>query len=386
MLGRQDSLAFEDRKSTGAGIHRHGSGEDCSSQDGSRHGRHPAMLDERVSSEWPRQMALSETGSEIKTGELLHQCHGEGRGWRNRHVVLTEKQLVFFKPEASDSGTDVLLYAIPLHTIDSVGRDEQMCISDASDRKLHIFVVRMAENERLFRLRAASADDLESWVEAIQEYVKRDKQRIQFENHRVSAGAQHFLNERRIARELYGSDRAQMFFGFFILLSWLVAIIDAEFQPNASSPEAGALVRNILRVVEALLALVFTVELLLNLFGFWFWPFFRNPWNIFDAVIVCVSFVSLAVEQTPFFGMLRLVRVCKLIRLIKEQVSALHAILIALAVSIVPVLYSFLIVFVVTSLYAVICTKFFGFDHFNHFGTFTRSIFSLYQISTGDSW
>ena len=51
-----------------------------------------------------------------------------------------------------------------------------------------------------------------------------------------------------------------------------------------------------------------------------------------------------------------------------------------------PVLYSFLIVFVVTSIYAVICTKIFGLTHFDEFGTFIRSIFSLYQMSTADSW
>ena len=290
---------------------------------------------EQVAPEGSRQTQLARGFSEekmrrIKMGELLHNCHGERRGWRNRHVVLTERELIFLKPNASDSGADVLLDRIPLHIIDSVGRDEPD-LFDVADKVAHIFMVRFVDTEnkcrRPFRLQAASNADLVDWIEVINEHARGEKARMDALAHENTTGARHWLEQRTVVRQFYNSAKVQMFFGFFILLSWVVAVIDAEFSPNAHSSEAGRIVRNFIKVVETLLAVVFTIELGVNLFGNWFWPFFQNRWNVFDLVIVVVSFVSLAVEETPFFGMLRLVRVFKLIRLIKEHVQALNSIL-----------------------------------------------------------
>ena len=49
-----------------------------------------------------------------------------------------------------------------------------------------------------------------------------------------------------------------------------------------------------------------------------------------------------------------------------------------------PVLYSFVILMLVTSLYAIIATEMFWTVDFDHFGNFTRSLFTLFQMSTGD--
>jgi len=60
----------------------------------------------------------------------------------------------------------------------------------------------------------------------------------------------------------------------------------------------------------------------------------------------------------------------------------LHILLLALATSIVPVMYSFILLFIVTSIYAIICSEMFGDkseEGFAYFGNFTRSLFSLFQ-------
>lgn len=54
-----------------------------------------------------------------------------------------------------------------------------------------------------------------------------------------------------------------------------------------------------------------------------------------------------------------------------------------------PVLYSFLLLLIVTSIFAIICTEMFGSgdeESYAMFGNFTRSLFTLFQVATGDSW
>ena len=52
----------------------------------------------------------------------------------------------------------------------------------------------------------------------------------------------------------------------------------------------------------------------------------------------------------------------------------------------VPVLYSFLLFLLVISMFAVVATDFFGVLDPEEFGRFFDSLFSLFQIATGDSW
>jgi hypothetical protein len=40
----------------------------------------------------------------------------------------------------------------------------------------------------------------------------------------------------------------------------------------------------ILRNLDILFTSLFTLELVLNVYGNWFWPFFSNGWNILDMV------------------------------------------------------------------------------------------------------
>jgi hypothetical protein len=53
------------------------------------------------------------------------------------------------------------------------------------------------------------------------------------------------------------------------------------------------------------------VELFINLFINWFYPFIFDGWNIFDFLVVLAAWVSYAVADLPGFGTMRLVRVRK---------------------------------------------------------------------------
>ena len=47
--------------------------------------------------------------------------------------------------------------------------------------------------------------------------------------------------------------------------------------------------------IELVIVIMFTIELAVNAFGNWFWPFIESPWNMFDifVVFICWSAVAL---------------------------------------------------------------------------------------------
>ena len=128
--------------------------------------------------------------------------------------------------------------------------------------------------------------------------------------------------------------------------------------------------------------MIFAVELAINAFGTWMWEFLADSWNVFDAFVVIVSIVGLAVPGLPAVNVLRLVRVFKMVRLFRK-LTALRILIHALAAAVVPVLYSFVILLLVTSVYAVLATEFFKKDDVLHFGSFSQSLYTLFQVVQG---
>ena len=111
--------------------------------------------------------------------------------------------------------------------------------------------------------------------------------------------------------------------------------------------------------------------------------------------------------QVPGVNVLRLFRVFRMVRVFRTS-AHLRILMTALANSLVPVLYSFILLLLVMSIMAVLATDFFGKGVPQHFGRFFMSLFSLFQgmtnrircrlcctsgltclvitVATGDSW
>lgn len=149
-------------------------------------------------------------------------------------------------------------------------------------------------------------------------------------------------------------------------------------------PEEDTHVYRDFRTLEWSFTLIFTVELILNVVAHWFLPFWKDAWNCFDFVVVGVSLLGLAIPTLPAIGVLRLMRIFKMVRLFKRAKS-LRILISALMSSIVPVLNSFAILLLVTSVYAVVATDLFH-TKSEYFVDFMSSMFTLFQMATGDSW
>ena len=108
---------------------------------------------------------------------------------------------------------------------------------------------------------------------------------------------------------------------------------------------------------------------------------------MFDLLVVFVSLLAIGIWQSVpgVIWVLRLLRAFRVFRLF-GRFKALRKIISALGKSLVPVLTSFFILFLVTCVYALVGVSFFGYREPLLFGTFAQAIMVMFQLTAGDSW
>ena len=125
---------------------------------------------------------------------------------------------------------------------------------------------------------------------------------------------------------------------------------------------------------------VFVVEISVKLYAH-SRRFFHDPWNVFDFIIIAIALIP---DSGPL-AVLRALRILRVLRLISMVPrlrfvveSLLHAIpgISAIAALLVLLYYVF----------AVMATGLFGADHPAWFGTIGKSMYTLFQIMTLESW
>jgi len=151
--------------------------------------------------------------------------------------------------------------------------------------------------------------------------------------------------------------------------------------------EPGSEADQIFTLMDDFFTFIFFAELIWNLLANWFWPFFTDGWSVFDLLVVTVSLVA-------YFGpdgtggpikTLRLMRAFRVMRLF-GRLQSLRQIIASLTASLIPVCNAFLIMLLVTSIYAILGVNFYSEASPHFFGTFSRALFTLFQVCTGDGW
>lgn len=125
---------------------------------------------------------------------------------------------------------------------------------------------------------------------------------------------------------------------------------------------------------------IFTIEIVSKIFLLRL-NYFRDAWNIFDFIIVSLSYAALGKGIT----VLRCLRVLRLFLLI-TAVPRLRIIVRSLVVSLPGITALSILMSLIFYISAVIATQLFGEDFPNFFGNLGRSLFTLFQIMTLDSW
>jgi len=168
----------------------------------------------------------------------------------------------------------------------------------------------------------------------------------------------------------------------------VAALICTNFLANIFEAQTGGRMDAILGNVDLFFTAIFAFELCVNLFATLFREFFADVWNYFDSLVVCVGMVTLAVPDLPGGSTLKLMRTFRVFRLFKRIPSLKH--LVGSLFKAIPAMANaYVLMMILTSIYAILCVKFFGSlggDHAVYFGDFFGAMFTLWQIMTGDDW
>ena len=105
-----------------------------------------------------------------------------------------------------------------------------------------------------------------------------------------------------------------------------------------------------LNKLDLVFVFLFTAELIINAYSHWIWEFFKNPWSIFDLLVVCLSLLGLAPIGLPL-SLLLLFRCCRVLRIF-GKFPAVSSIFSALGSSVIPMASAFFIIFVLASICA----------------------------------
>ena len=159
-----------------------------------------------------------------------------------------------------------------------------------------------------------------------------------------------------------------------------VIVVNAITLGLETSSGAMGAAGGVIRAVDAICLAIFVVEIAVKLFAHG--PaFFRDPWNVFDFVVVGVALVP---ASGPFAVLraLRVLRVLRLVSVLPRLRFIVEALLAALpGIGAIGTLLA--LIFYVA---AVMATSLFGASFPEWFGSVGDSLYTLFQVMTLESW
>ena len=133
-------------------------------------------------------------------------------------------------------------------------------------------------------------------------------------------------------------------------------------------------------LLDKAILVVFLIEIALRLYIHRL-SFFKDPWNIFDFVVVGIALVP---ASGPF-SVLRALRVLRVLRVL-TIVPSMRRVVGALLGAVPGLISIAMVLFIFYYVAAVIATKLFGPDFPEWFGEIGRSLYTLFQVMTLESW
>jgi len=208
----------------------------------------------------------------------------------------------------------------------------------------------------------------------------------------------------KAVRDAYRHKKVQAFIGAMIMGNFLSECTQKQLDPwEEKYPD-------VWYIVETTWNLLFLLELLWNAYGNWLCDFFTSRWNLFDLLVVVISIPNMAKSTNlGSWSKLRMLRAFRVFRLFK-RIESLNRILVALTRSVPGILNAGAVMVLVMCIYAILGVDLFGrfaedgefiniegteiklltprgLTYGNeYYGTFGRSLYTLFQVLTGDSW
>ncbi|CAE7820690.1 Cacna1i [Symbiodinium sp. CCMP2592] len=210
-------------------------------------------------------------------------------------------------------------------------------------------------------------------------------------------------HQRKVATA-YLNIKSQMTVAAFICGNFMINITEKWIDPNGDRHP------DLWRGTDLFFNIIFSFELVANMYGFWWRRFWSSGWNVFDVVVVSIGILD--VFEVPLPGPLSLLRMMRAFRVFRlfKRIKSLRKILESLAKAMPAHVNAFGILFLVMCIYSILAVDFFmnfaseGFytntlnitvplgtsRELHHgeeyFGNFCLSLFTMFQVLTGDSW
>lgn len=169
------------------------------------------------------------------------------------------------------------------------------------------------------------------------------------------------------------SPRAQTVLIALILVN--AAVLGLETSPSIMATWGGLLLG-----LDAAILAVFVVEIGLRL-AVHGARFFRDPWSVFDFIVVAIALVP---ASGPF-SVLRALRVLRVMRLL-TFVPSMRRVVGGLLAAIPGLGSVFAVILLIFYVGAVMTTRLFGAEFPEWFGSIGASAYTLFQVMTLESW
>jgi len=175
---------------------------------------------------------------------------------------------------------------------------------------------------------------------------------------------------RQHAADFVESKRIQKLIVVLILINAVILGLETYETPMAV---AGPYLIGLDKIILG----VFVIEILLKLFAHRL-SFFKNPWNVFDFLVVGIALIP---ASGPF-DVLRALRLLRLISMMPKLRFIMRA-LIAAIPGIAAISFLLIVIFYV---FAIIAHGLFHQTHPEWFGSLQATLYTLFQVMTLESW
>jgi voltage-gated sodium channel len=236
-----------------------------------------------------------------------------------------------------------------------------------------VTAVNAYQRGRIFVFRAESRERAEVWQETISRVIAC------YANVPVESCSTLSMCRRKV-HWFYMGDRCQVTVAALILSNFILNIFEAHF-----TPEEGSDTQALFAQIDMGFTIIFTCELLTNMFATLVYEFVKDSWNWFDTMVVGVSLCTLFLENLPGAKPLKLMRCFRVFRLFK-RIPSLRQIIVALTASVPPMINAFALVCLVTAIYAIVGVTLFSAKDPENFVDFFTAMFTMFQVMTGDNW
>ena len=157
-------------------------------------------------------------------------------------------------------------------------------------------------------------------------------------------------------------------------------ILNAVILGLQTSPVVMEAIGSEINLLDEVMLIIFIIELVFRICAKGL-NFFRDPWGLFDFLVVAITLVP----SNEALSVLRALRVLRVFRTV-STVPRLRRIVAALLHAIPGVGAIIALLLLVFYVFSVITTTIFGQDFPEWFGNIGASMFTLFQIMTLESW